>query len=392
MITYGLVKNVGPYGKGYLASYHSSNTERIAPSYPYEPSLGLPTPSKYAKREVMDGEGVANPRFPNIFEQRQKWERQNMFKKVVEDLVMHNRFSRRTEIGDQGDFSTPGGQPDDPNTLGENTQEPPLNPGVYENMYPDVDVEEEIIELNEATRRPAFEGQTEDAVSTMIRTSGNVASLTNRVGNYVQNLVPVLSALVDLREITIDSIPRILFGPNLNPGPMYNALRRGITQQVQNYIANPATDAIRGMVFRLLTEGGAEAVSQAINALQRQATDNAWGVAQEGANQLAPVVTQFFYPYLQQLSNLPNTLDVPAAPLLLEASGGTQEQPSLIRLVTDYLLATYNTGTQQAQAGIQAAGPIVARGVQAVVPLVEQARDRVARRPRSTRNRNPRYT
>lgn len=64
MITYGLVKQYGPYAKPYPTSYQSDDTQVIAPRYPYVPALGntVYNPSKWGKRQVTEMESYANPK------------------------------------------------------------------------------------------------------------------------------------------------------------------------------------------------------------------------------------------------------------------------------------------------------------------------------------------
>lgn len=66
MITYGLVKQIGPYARDYSARYKVPNTETIIPKYPYSPIVGTGEPSKYAARLVQDKDGKANPKLRSL--------------------------------------------------------------------------------------------------------------------------------------------------------------------------------------------------------------------------------------------------------------------------------------------------------------------------------------
>lgn len=72
MITYGLVKQIGPYAVDYPASYKRNNAVDIAPRYPYNSIVGYGEKSAYAAREVEDKEGVATPKLPQFKYQDEK--------------------------------------------------------------------------------------------------------------------------------------------------------------------------------------------------------------------------------------------------------------------------------------------------------------------------------
>lgn len=66
MITYGLVKQVGPYAQDYPSSYKPSNTETIVPKYPYVSVVGNGTKSLHAQRLVPDSTKGANPKYSRL--------------------------------------------------------------------------------------------------------------------------------------------------------------------------------------------------------------------------------------------------------------------------------------------------------------------------------------
>jgi hypothetical protein len=93
MITYGLVKQIGPYAQPYPSTYRKRNKE-ISPGFSGEPKQGIFEPSSFAKREVEDTAGAKNPRFPNIYEQRAALEKNSFLKKFAAEIMMNDRFGR----------------------------------------------------------------------------------------------------------------------------------------------------------------------------------------------------------------------------------------------------------------------------------------------------------
>jgi hypothetical protein len=93
MITYGLVKQIGPYAQPYPSTYRKRNKE-ISPGFSGEPKQGILEPSSFAKREVEDTAGAKNPRFPNIYEQRAALEKNSFLKKFAAEIMMNDRFGR----------------------------------------------------------------------------------------------------------------------------------------------------------------------------------------------------------------------------------------------------------------------------------------------------------
>lgn len=117
MITYGLVKQIGPYAQPYPSTYRKRNKE-ISPGFSGEPKQGILEPSSFAKREVEDTAGAKNPRFPNIYEQRAALEKKSFLKKLTVEIMMNNRFGR-----------TVAQTQTDPPTDNQNTQTgPPTSP------------------------------------------------------------------------------------------------------------------------------------------------------------------------------------------------------------------------------------------------------------------------
>lgn len=117
MITYGLVKQIGPYAQPYPSTYRKRNKE-ISPGFSGEPKQGILEPSSFAKREVEDTAGAKNPRFPNIYEQRAALEKKSFLKKLTAEIMMNNRFGR-----------TVAQTQTDPPTDNQNTQTgPPTSP------------------------------------------------------------------------------------------------------------------------------------------------------------------------------------------------------------------------------------------------------------------------
>lgn len=100
MLTYGLVKQVGPYGRNYPQTYQQSNMEVIQPRYPYNPTIGLGTKSRYARRLVEDREGMANPKLRKV-----RAEAKNKEMRLQMDLS--NLFGRRFMVVDEVDGTLP---------------------------------------------------------------------------------------------------------------------------------------------------------------------------------------------------------------------------------------------------------------------------------------------
>lgn len=356
MITYGLVKQMGPYGKGYVASYNASNKERISPTYPYEPSLGLPPPSKYAKREMMDGESSANPRFPNIFEQRKQWEVRNLMNKIATALTMHNRFSRSAEnsstmLGTQTDF-TPTLNQNAPNENAqvEDADEENANFTPFVNYDGDTPTslnQEEIIELRNFVSTEQFEAYTEETVrqllsrqglqgfQSVVRGGSNALTTMRTIGTYVGTVMPFLSVLVDMKAITVETIPRLLFGDNIlgNSGRYYNDMTRVMTDLVQQYGANPAADGIRRLVINYFRTNGGDATGGLLNVIQTMVVDGAYGISLIGANDLNTVFTQFVYPYLEQVAQLAENDPLFVIPYREPAN----RTPTILRTIMNYL-------------------------------------------------------
>jgi hypothetical protein len=104
MLTYGLVKQVGPYARNNPQTYQQSNMEIIQPRYPYNPTIGLGTKSRYAQRVVEDREGVANPKLRKV-----RAEQKN--KEIRLQMDLSNLFGRRFMVMNEVDGTLPVTQP-----------------------------------------------------------------------------------------------------------------------------------------------------------------------------------------------------------------------------------------------------------------------------------------
>lgn len=100
MITYGLVKQVGPYSRNYPQSYQADNTEVIRPRYPYNPVIGLGDKSRYAARQVQDKEGIANPKLRKVQAIQKNREMQVR-------LDLSNLFGKTFMVADEADGTQP---------------------------------------------------------------------------------------------------------------------------------------------------------------------------------------------------------------------------------------------------------------------------------------------
>jgi hypothetical protein len=74
MITYGLVKQIGPYARDYPSTFSRQNSVSISPKYPYNPEIGMGRPSNYAARlvEDKDGKDQANPKLRELKYKKEK--------------------------------------------------------------------------------------------------------------------------------------------------------------------------------------------------------------------------------------------------------------------------------------------------------------------------------
>ncbi|MEG3883810.1 hypothetical protein QT971_06320 [Microcoleus sp. herbarium19] len=124
MITYGLVKQTGPYSKRSRQSYNQDHSDTISPNYPFQGRFGILEPSPLAKRMVVESTTSIKPSLgKGQDEYRKKMLEHSILEKLGAVLLMNNRFGTRSNtepeltIGDlptelPGDLSTEMDPPD----------------------------------------------------------------------------------------------------------------------------------------------------------------------------------------------------------------------------------------------------------------------------------------
>lgn len=274
MITYGLVKQVGPYSSKNLgiSSYNprARDTEIISPRYPYTPSMGhaVYNKSRWAKRQVLDREGYANPKLRKVqaTNEMKELELKTMLGKVFGATFQARVTPLPHSISvSQALHGIPGGDPEwygtdsGGNTLG---AIPGSMPSVVERDEPEEpEVKEEDIE--EANLVPLDEygvtpNQFSQGISQAFQTATNIFSMLDRpissISNQMAVLYPVITHFINTRQLALEGGMRLLLGPSagdliIRLMRQDERIRRFVTERISQYAIQPAADLLRNFAI-----------------------------------------------------------------------------------------------------------------------------------------------
>jgi hypothetical protein len=119
MITYGLVKQVGPYARDYPSRYIPSNKIVMAPRYPYSPMEGFEEKSPFAARQVPDREQLQKPKKQKL----QNEIAQKQYQALVNVFLPSMMFNQPFGVQNAAAPSVPPSEPPAPLQTGETMPE-----------------------------------------------------------------------------------------------------------------------------------------------------------------------------------------------------------------------------------------------------------------------------
>lgn len=333
MLTYGLVRQRGPYAQDYPSSYDPSvrNSQNISPRYPYNPEIGnsVYNGSDWAKRKIVDGESYANPKLRKLqAENEMKMnEMQTFFSKLFGSnfaanlsKLPHTANPETSRAGPPPSGDEPPGEPTQPNQSMPNDAEP-------EEMEEEPEIKEEEEEVEEAALVPLenFPRSRWTGVTRAVSNIYNSVS-TDVIQEMIGYMLPVVSHFLDTRRITIETGLRMLLGRQIG-GVAINFIREDerlrsyITSAISDYAVQPPVEILRqfvqnpsqfltiitdaavespGNVFQLALDSGGEMMEQL-------GQDIAQTIRVEGGNQGISIISTLLS-YLQASSTNPRLL------------------------------------------------------------------------------------
>jgi hypothetical protein len=249
MLTYGLVKQRGPYARDYPSSYKQSNEEIISPRYPFDASAASSDAyhnrSLWAARLVPDSANLEAPKFKmDVLKQRQK----EMELKVNLSLMFGNSFGVEGAV-DEG--QPLGGVPGDrmPN-------EAPEEPVKEEEVKQEEDVIEpgqDFYPITAAELAPVVQTATEALGSLFDR----FQITRENMQPYMNVMLPIVSHFVSTGALAVEGGIELLLGDRVG-GFLINLLRqderlrREFTTMISDYAVRPAARLVGQQVRNFL--------------------------------------------------------------------------------------------------------------------------------------------
>lgn len=263
MITYGLVRTVGPYTNPAPQRYNRNN---IVEERPYWTQTKTLPPNEYELRAVTDQNGYQNLENQVV---------QNLIKKKEQAMQIFNQSFGYYNVNVGGTVIPP--TPENPT--------PDISPPSLGNPTPDVPVKEESTQVPISIGRPidttSVGTQTQNYGVDWTLVSQN-PTLTNLAGsiasNFFSNALPIamngVSNLVSSGryQIAFETMVRAVLGPNYS-APIIGAFRNmndyaywvqtEMQRLVQDYTINPVVDFAREGVSNAISKKFAETIDQA---------------------------------------------------------------------------------------------------------------------------------
>lgn len=241
MLTYGLVKQVGPYARPYPARYKVQNKTVISPRYPYDPSgdsTAVHNRSAWAARVVPDGPDPTS----KTQLQREKQQQQDMQLNVVIESLFGNTFGTET---DESETKTMPGITE-PQNIGE--PEPV--------SYPNIKEEEDIEEMNLVPLEPSNVNWRRGIVSAIRQGSQILQSASTplqAISGYMRTMIPLVGHLVDTDRLTLNAGLTLLLGrdyarPLIDFLRTRDDLRTQLTRAFTDYVVEPSANVVRDFV------------------------------------------------------------------------------------------------------------------------------------------------
>lgn len=257
MLTYGLVKQQGPYSKGGRSvwSPYARNTAVISPTVPTPMLAGYLEPSQYARRKLRKEGQVPQYTLPVI-------NRPNELITLLKQLATFSgQFMADRPKPDRGtadDTTTmdPNAPPPDPNApdVKDETESPIKTEDTdTEELPPLGDFVEEDEQVSRIQR-----GRFLNPALDLIRQGVSVLNGL-QLSSYVNRVLPVAWYLVDTNQLTQDAALTLLFGDYARPmiRAMRNSmdLRSEFSRAISDYLAQPVVRSFRDVAQFTVSSG-----------------------------------------------------------------------------------------------------------------------------------------
>lgn len=271
MLTYGLVKQQGPYSKGGRSvwSPYARNTAVISPTVPTPMLAGYLEPSQYARRKLRKEGQVPQYTLPVI-------NRPNELITLLKQLATFSgQFMADRPRPDRG---TAPPRPGDPSTMDPNA--PPVDPNAPATDPNAPDVKDETEPPIKTEDEETEEVQPLRPLGDLVEGDGQISRLQRgqflnpaldlirqgisrlnglQLASYVNRVLPVVWYFVDTQQLTTEAALTLLVGNYARP--MIRALRTGmrlrtdLTQALSDYAMQPTVRTFRDVAQFTVSQG-----------------------------------------------------------------------------------------------------------------------------------------
>lgn len=246
MLTYGLVKQRGPYARDYPQSYQQDNREVISPRYPFSAAdadaNAYHNRSLWAARLVPDSANLENPQFKmDVLKERQK----EMQLRVNLSLLFGNSFG----VEDAESGEAPSGMPEEPQ--GEEGE--PIKEEVGNKEDEVIEPGEDFYPISPEELAPIVEEATNAVASVFDR----FQITADQIRPYMSRMLPVVSHFINTGVLAVEGGIELLLGPTaarylIRAIREDERLRRAFTTALSDYAIRPAARFIGGQVREFL--------------------------------------------------------------------------------------------------------------------------------------------